>query len=103
MAPQLNNIFQGAEVSEGVLLSGDATVLAFCRHENKNNFVLLDVDERRLFCDTSVTSWLPSAVSGHLGRLSKSLTEKAPTMASFSEVDAAVSSTVKKSRSGKKR
>ncbi len=69
-------LLHGAEVREGILVSGDATVMAFCRHENKSNFVLLDVEEKKLFCDSSVTRWLPNAVAGHLGRLNKTIPDK---------------------------
>jgi hypothetical protein len=99
----MSSLLHGAEVREGVLISGDATVMAFCRHENKNNFVIIDVDERRIFCDPSVTKWLPNAVSGHLSRLSKTLAEKpAPVTAVGKEPEASVSS-VKKPRSIRKR
>jgi hypothetical protein len=101
----MSSLFHGAEVREGVLVSGDATVMAFCRHENKNNFVVLDIDEKRLFCDSSVTKWLPNAVAGHLTRLSKTLTERAaPVMASSTKEPAGSgTSTAKKPRSNRKR
>lgn len=98
-----SSLFHGAEMREGILVSGDATVMAFCRHENKNNFVILDVDEKKLFCDNSVTKWLPSAVAGHLARMSKSLTEKAPVTASVKDNDSGAASTVKKTRSTRQR
>ena len=103
MSSSSSSIFHGAEVKEGILVSGDATVMAFCRHENKNNFVLLDVDERKLFCDNSVSKWLPSAVAAHLARMSKSLAEKAPVTASVKEQEGSAVSTVKKSRSTRHR
>ena len=81
-------------------MSGDATVMAFCRHENKSNFVLLDVDERKLFCDPSVSRWLPNAVSGHLARLNKTIPDK-PTAAPAQE--GSPTSTNKKPRSLRKK
>jgi hypothetical protein len=103
MSSSSSSIFHGAEVREGVLVSGDATVMAFCRHENKNNFVILDVDERKLFCDNSVSKWLPSAVASHLAKMSKSLVEKAPVTSSVKDDGSAAASTVKKPRSSRQR
>ena len=97
----MSSLTHGADIREGVVVSGDATVMAFCRHENKNNFVILDVDDKRLFCDSSVTKWLPNAVAGHLSRLSKTLTEKtAPVTA---PPTGSGTSTAKKPRSIRKR
>lgn len=64
----MSSLLHGAEVKEGVLVTGDSTVMAFCRYENsaKSNFIFLDVDDKRLFCEDSVTRWLPSAVYSHL-------------------------------------
>lgn len=102
MSTSSASLLHGAEVREGLLVSGDATVMAFCRHENKNNFVILDVDERKLFCDQSISKWLPNAVSGHLSRLSKTLADKAP-VTSAKDADASAISSVKKPRSIRKR
>lgn len=100
----MSSLTHGADVREGVLVSGDATVMAFCRHENKHNFIILDVDDKRIFCDSSVTKWLPNAVGGHLTRLSKTLTEKAPiTASSTKEPAGSATSTAKKPRSIRKR
>ena len=99
-----SSLLHGAEVREGVLVSGDATVMAFCRHENKNNFVLFDVDERKLFCDASVARWLPNAVSGHLARLNKTIAEKQPEKPQTTLAqEASPTSTNKKPRSIRKR
>lgn len=76
-----NDLIHGAEVKQGYLVSGDNTVMAFCRYENnsvRNNFILLDIDERNVFCDPSVASWLPDATVGHLTKLSKTIAEKKP-------------------------
>jgi hypothetical protein len=63
-----SSLLHGAEVKEGILVSGDSTVVAFCRHENsaKTNFIFLDVNDRQIFCEPSVTQWLPKAVNSHL-------------------------------------
>ncbi len=76
-----SDLLHGAEVKQGYLVGGDNTVMAFCRYENnsaRNNFILLDVDERKIFCDPSVASWLPEATMGHLTKLSKTIAEKKP-------------------------
>jgi hypothetical protein len=71
-------LLHGAQVREGYLVSGDATVVAFTRHENnsRNNFILFDIEDKKLVCDQSVAKWLPNAVSGHLAKLSKTIPEK---------------------------
>ena len=75
----LAELLQGAEVRGGVLVSGDHTVMAFCRHENSgpNKFVILDVDDRKLVCEPSAAKWLPGAAASHLTRLSKTIADKA--------------------------
>jgi len=63
------SLLHGAEFRKGVLVSGDSTVMAFCRHQNGSrgdNFVLIDVNDKELLCDESVTRWLPQAVNAHL-------------------------------------
>lgn len=79
------SILHGASMKAGVLVSGDQTVMAFCRHEQKpqNQFILVDVNDKQLFCEATVSQWLPSAVSNHLGKLSKTIVDKpslAPTL-----------------------
>lgn len=73
-----SDLLHGAEVREGYLVSGDATVIAFARHEHnsRNNFIMFDVEEKKLLCDKSVAKWLPGAVANHLGKLSKTIAEK---------------------------
>jgi hypothetical protein len=41
----MSDLLHGAEIREGYLVSGDATVMAFTRHEShgRNNFILIDV------------------------------------------------------------
>jgi hypothetical protein len=74
----MSDLLHGAEIREGYLVSGDATVMAFTRHENngRNNYILIDVEEKKVFCDPSVIKWLPGAVSSHLTRLSKTIADK---------------------------
>lgn len=97
------DLLHGAEVREGYLVSGDATVMAFVRHENngRNNFVLVDVEDKKLFCDPSVGKWLGPAVSSHLTKLSKTIAEKQPPAAQSASIHKPESSPVssaKKSR-----
>ncbi len=74
----MSDLLHGAEIREGYLVSGDATVMAFTRHENsgRNNFILIDVEDKKVFCDPSVGKWLPGAVSSHLTKLSKTVADK---------------------------
>lgn len=69
-----SSLLHGAEVKEGILVSGDSTVVAFCRHENsaKTNFIFLDVNDKQIFCEPSVTQWLPKAVNSHLTKSTSS-------------------------------
>lgn len=82
----LSDLLHGAEVKEAVLVSGDNTVMAFCRHENrgKKNFILIDVDDKRLVCDSSVSRWLPSAAAQHLTKLSSQTAERLEKLSSLS-------------------
>ena len=105
----MENLLQGAEIKEGYLVSGDNTVMSFCRHENnaKNNFVIIDVDEKRLFCDVSVGKWLPSAAASHLTKLSKTIAEKTSgTVPSLhasvkADLEASPGSSIKKTRNSR--
>ena len=82
-------------------MSGDNTVMSFCRHENnaKNNFIQIDVDDKRLFCDVSVGKWLPTATANHLKKLSKTIAEKPVVLQARTE--GSPNSSVKKSRNGR--
>ena len=95
-----SDLLHGAEVREGFLVSGDATVIAFARHENnsRNNFILFDIEEKKLLCDKSVSKWLPGAVTSHLGKLSKTIAEKPAAVAPTTRMDASPVSSAKKSR-----
>lgn len=67
----MSSILAGAQLQRGILVSGDNTVMAYCRHEHKpgNPFILLEVDDKKLFCDSRVAKWLPAAASNHLAKL----------------------------------
>jgi hypothetical protein len=75
---EMSDLLHGAEIREGYLVSGDATVMAFTRHEShgRNNFILIDVEDKKVFCDPSVGKWLPGAVNSHLTKLSKTIADK---------------------------
>lgn len=68
-------LLHGAEIKEAVLVTGDNTVMAFVRH-SRESAILLDVDDKRVVCDSSVTRWLPSAAAQHLTKLSQTVAEK---------------------------
>lgn len=71
------NLFHGAEMKEAVLVTGDNTVMAFVRHSSgRDNYILLDVDDKRIVCDSSVSRWLPSAAAQHLSKLSQTVADK---------------------------
>jgi len=98
-----SDLLHGAEVREGYLVSGDATVIAFARHENnsRNNFILFDVEEKKICCDKSAIKWLPGAVTNHLGKLSKTIADKSgPAMvaAPSTRLEASPASSAKKSK-----
>jgi hypothetical protein len=96
-----SDLLHGAEVREGYLVSGDATVIAFARHENnsRNNFILFDVEEKKICCDKSAAKWLPGAVTNHLGKLSKTIADKSAMVAAPStRLEASPASSAKKSK-----
>jgi hypothetical protein len=97
-----NDLLHGAEVKQGYVVSGDHTVMAFCRFENtksRTNFIQLDVDEKKVFCEPSVASWLPGATATHLTNLSRTIAEKKPTPVTSDRTPAASpGSSTKKSR-----
>ena len=101
MSSDLSHLLHGAEIREGFLVSGDATVMAFTRHENnaaRNNFVLVDLEDKKLFCDPSVSKWLPGAISSHLNKLSKTIAEKPTTVSTATVVESSPVSSSKKSK-----
>ena len=99
-----SDLLHGAEVREGYLVSGDATVIAFARHENnsRNNFILFDVEEKKICCDKSAIKWLPGAVTNHLGKLSKTIADKSGSAmvvaAPSTRLEASPASSAKKSK-----
>jgi hypothetical protein len=102
------SILHGASIKTGVLVSGDQTVMAFCRHEQKpqNQFILVDVNDKQMFCEANVTQWLPSAVSNHLSKLSKTIAEKpslAPTLEKVAPIGSSPPSSKRSKSSAKRR
>ncbi len=100
-----SELLHGADIREGFLVSGDATVIAFARHENnsRNNFILFDVEEKKILCDKSVSKWLPGAVANHLSKLSKTIPEKQstavlPPQTTSNKLESSPISSTKKSR-----
>ena len=99
-----SDLLHGAQVREGYLVSGDSTVVAFARHENnsRNNFILFDLEDKKIVCDQSVSRWLPNAVSTHLAKLSKTIPEK-QTVPAVSKLESSPVSSKKSRYSGRQK
>jgi hypothetical protein len=90
----------GVDIKEGLLLSGDNTVMAICRNKNNslNNFIINEINEKQLFVENSVIHWLPNEINSKLNELGKTLTEKTSNLSLIREEDGTSSTSAKKGR-----